>query len=168
MFQAPYEDEKMEYDIENHRYVLKGSYFEEQTGIKLSDILEQGFSQHPEKLERQLLIQISDEIYNWVFEHNANNELQAEVMAFSQDFRKNLVRALVAQVQYEIQNGSLINFANVNLKTGRTGKVNDLYQWVISPMAKSLLDRKLNDFGGYAITYQGQFRVFNLNLTGEW
>mgnify|MGYP004446275157 CR=1 FL=1 len=167
MIKAPYEDEKLEYDFESHKYILKGSYFEEETGIKLTEILETGFSSHPEKLARQTLINISEEVYNWVYEHNANNELQEKIMAFSGDFRKNIVRVLIAQLQYEIQNGTIYNFANVNLKSGRVGKTTDLYQWGISPIAKDILNRKLNDIG-YQITYQGQFRLIGFETDGEW
>lgn len=154
----PFDDEALTYNYEEHRYVLKKEYVLDKTGIDLSRVLNPGYSSEPQKLANQFLDELSSEIYNWIYEHNANNLYQEFVMAKSPDFRVYLKRAMLEQVLYVLRNGDLRQYSGINLKTGQIIDPKLLKIKSISPNTQSELDKIIPGYG-IAITYQGTIIV---------
>lgn len=154
----PYTDNDLIYDFDEHRYILTKEYVLNKTGIDLSLVLNPGYTSMPQKLAENFLDEISSEIYNWVYEHNANNLYQEYVMAKSPDFRNIIKRALLEQVLYILRNGDLRQYSGINLKTGNIIDPKLMKIKSISPNTQSELDKIIPGYG-IAITYQGTIIV---------
>lgn len=154
----PYSDNAMDYKLEDHRYVLKAQYFWEKTGIDLHKVLNPAFSDQPQMLAEHWLDQISIDVYNYVYDCNADNPVQEYWLAKTPSLRDNLRDAMVQQAMYVLKNGDLNMYAGVDLKTGKVIQREVLTNCALSPNATRILNRIVPELG-ISITFQGKIVV---------
>lgn len=152
----PASDNTMTYDEEENRYVLTPEYLMKKTGIDLQKVLNPGFSSQPQQLAQHYLDQISKEMYGWIYQFNADNEVQEFLLATHPFLRNTIRSAMIEQVLYTLRNGDLNMYSGVNVKNGQIMDQRLLVQASIAPNAKRELDRIIPGIG-VAITYQGQW-----------
>lgn len=154
----PISDETMTYDTDEQRYILTPAYVMSKTGINLSKVLNPAFSTQPQMLAQQFLNEISAEVYGFIFEHNADNQVQQYLLDTNEFLRKTLRSAMLEQVLYTLRNGDLNQYSGVNLKNGQILPQSDFVGAFIAPNAKRALNRVIPGVG-VAITYQGTWQI---------
>ena len=152
----PYEDDAMRYDEEDHRYILKKDYVLNKTGIDLTKVLNPGFSDQPQELANQMLDQVSEEIYNFIYSHNADNEIQEYYLDHNEKLRQILRDSMLEQVKYVLRSGDMFMYCGVNLKSGQVIEGQKILQNAVAPLSKMKLERIIPDIG-VSILYQGKF-----------
>lgn len=150
----PFSDEQMKYDFEEHRYILTKEYVLKRSGIDLSKVLKPGFIDQPQQRVDNFLNQLSDEIYGWIYEHNADNDYQEYLLAKNPLLRNIIRNAMFQQVLYVLVNGDLNMYSGVNVKSGQIADQRKMVEAAIAPAAKRELNKIIPGIG-LAITYQG-------------
>lgn len=151
----PYSDEHLVYDYEEHKYRLTPKFVLDKLNVDLKARLNAKGSYSVENLAQNILDQISDEIYSFIYQHNMNNELQEFILAKCPSARDMIRNAMKEQVLYFLANGDLNQYSGVNLRSGQT--MENFYDKAISPIAKNILAKQLKETG-VSILYQGQYK----------
>lgn len=153
---VPYDDEYMFYDWDNHRYVLTPKAIIDNVGEDLSIILNKGRSVNTQMLPQMFLDEISDFVYNDIYAHSNQNDIQEFYLAKLQTTRKIIFRAMLEQAKYTLVNGLLQQYAGVDLK--KNTKSPDFTDRLLSPRARQILSREIPELG-VPITWQGHYAL---------
>lgn len=153
-FIKPYDDKAMVYDKDEHRYILTIAYVEEKTGLNLVEKLNTSASDNPQRVAHFFLDRISSTIYEWVYQHNANNTMQEFLMAKLESTRDTLKRAMLEQVMYVLTNGDLSLYGGVNVANGQIMDRKAMHNADIGINVERILNTIIPVIG-IALTYQG-------------
>lgn len=161
----PVSDETMNYDAEEHRYTLTKDYVFQKTGIDLTKVLNPGFSDAPQELANQFLEQISEEIYVFIYSHNADNEIQEYYLDHNKQLRGYLRQAMLEQVKFVIRSGDMFYYCGVNLKSGSVIDGQKVIANAVAPLSRMTLERRVSEIGT-SILYQGKF-FYPINMEND-
>lgn len=150
----PYDDDNMTYDINEHRYILTLDYVENKTGLNLVEKLNTSMSDNPQQVAMFFLDRISSNIYSWIYQHNANNDVQEWILAKVKGARTIIQRAMIEQVIYVLNNGDMTLYGGVNVSNGQVINKKDLHNADIGINVERILNTIIPDVG-VALTYQG-------------
>ena len=150
----PLSDEYMNYDFEEHRYILTPKYVLDKLGIDLKMRLNMSGAYSEENLASAVLDQISREIYQYIYEQSNQNDFQEYMLAKTESGRKVIKDAMREQVLYFLANGDLSQYAGVNVAKGNV--MPEFYVRNISPNAKKVLTRILKEIGT-SIVFEGHY-----------
>ena len=103
----PYSDEHMIFDEESNRYVLTSKYVYEVLGVDLEGALSERNAVNAQVMAKHFLEEVSDDIYNFIHNHNANNTRQDYLIAKIPSLRKIIQKAMGQQFIYSRLNGLL-------------------------------------------------------------
>lgn len=95
----PFEDSKMKYDFEEHRYVLEQSYLKLKKGIDLTELLGSATK------AKIFLDDISEKMYNFIYETANDNckknniQVKEYLLAKDHEIREFIVKAMLFQAR---------------------------------------------------------------------
>lgn len=151
-----YADNYMRYDDQAHRYVLTPSYVAERLNIDLSRRLNSAGSIDRANAPALLLERVSQEVYSYIYEHGAENDLQEYILGTDEQARQMIMHAMGEQVLYIITNGDLGLASGVDGST-MTGAGQSVFAEArVAPNVKALLARSLSAYK-CPIVYLGRF-----------
>lgn len=113
----PFNDEKLEYDFDLHKYLLKQEY--------ASSFFGEDVSTKTEKDWKILQLSLSDNIYSFIYSFKAT-EIAYDVMEYelatNQTYREVLAEVLINQCEYALTaNGDTVNLQHgVSIGSGKT------------------------------------------------
>lgn len=149
----PFDDLYMKYDYDKHQYILTP----EAVSDKLNEDLTKFSPANSANRQRDAQIMcdnISDEIYNAIYENSANYLVQEFAAAKCPSARNILMLAMLEQVKYFMFNGSISVYSGVDFKKYQVGE--SARSRILAPNAQRILDRVLPEMG-VSLMYQGQF-----------
>lgn len=130
---TPFDDEKLIYDKDLHKYLLKQEYAKSFFGEEIST--------KGEKEWRILQLSFSDNIYSFIYSFKAT-ELEYDIMEYNlatnKIYREVLAEALINQCEYALtSNGDTVNLQHgVSVAAGKTTDINVLRgELMIAPKA---------------------------------
>lgn len=103
----PYSDEYMIFDEDSKRYVLTSKYVFEVLGVDLEGALAERQAVNASVMANQFLTEVSDDIYNFIHLHSANNARQDYLIATIPSLRNIIKKAMGQQFIYSRLNGLL-------------------------------------------------------------
>ena len=95
----PYTDENMEYDYDNHRYVLTDKCVLDELNIDLIMRLNTRGSAVQQLQPKKFLKRVSAIVYTQIYRHNINNEVQEYILAKAPSARQIIKEAMLNQVE---------------------------------------------------------------------
>lgn len=155
----PYSDELLYYDTVLHRYVLTTKAVQLSLGVNLADRLNNRGVSSAEDNARFVLAQISLEVYNFIYKHNAQWLYVQKVLAKCPSAREVLKQAMIQQVAYFLVNGQIDKFSGVDLRNGRAMDLRDLRGYAsIDPQTITILEQPLVETG-VSLLYRGRYSI---------
>ncbi len=112
----PYSDDNMVFDEELNQYLLTENALRGY-GVDLRARLSATSAVTPESQIRYAFYRVSNIIYGFIHDHNANNELQDYFLAHVPSLRKILFKAMLAQALYMFSVGALDDSTDEKLRT---------------------------------------------------
>lgn len=149
----PYSDEYMVYDYSKHQYRLTPKAVLDKLNEDLTRY-SPATSANRQRDAEIMLENISDEVYNQVYEDSLNYLVPEFVMAKCPSARAIIQQALIEQVKYFCFNGAISVYSGVNFQKGVVGE--SANSRILAPNAKRVLNRVIQEIG-VPLTYQGQF-----------
>ena len=149
----PHNDEYLKYDYDKHQYYLTPRAVLD----KLNEDLTRFSPANSVNRERDAEIMcenISDEIYNAIYENSNNYLVQEFICAKCPSARNILMQAMLEQVKYFMFNGSISVYSGVDFKKNTVGE--SARSRILAPNAQRILDRVIQEVG-VSLMYQGQF-----------
>lgn len=107
MVSYPYSDEYMVFDENTHRYVLTTKYVYDKIGVDMEGALKEREAINPQVLANRFLVEVSDDIYDFIHKHNVNTARQDYWIAGIPSLRKIIQKAMEQQFVYSRLNGLL-------------------------------------------------------------
>lgn len=141
----PLSDELMFYDFDEHRYILTPQDILQKLGENLAVRLNKRGVNNVENVAKNFLDQISQDIYNYIFQYNINNKTQEYEIAKTKTGRRLIKKAMEQQVAYVMVNGDLNIYSGVNVRDGRV--MEDFSSRAISQHAKETLAKIIPEVG---------------------
>lgn len=142
----PYSDEYMIYDERRRRYVLTEQALTELCAVDLRSRISETSTVNPETVINRLLVTVSDMVYQFIHEHNANNAAQDRLIATVPELRDIIREAMVYQAVY------VMNVGNLYLSTDPTERAA-----AIDVLAQSILGNEVKGLG-ISVLYAGCLR----------
>lgn len=143
----PYDDDYMRYDEFLKQYVLTERCVLDRLGINLGARLNARGATDITAMIKRTLEQVSDMIYNCIYEHNWDHEYQRYLIEKCPSMRPIMQKAMENQLLYYLQVGNLSRSTDPEKK-----------KMAIDPQAYSVLCRMLPEVGR-CILYVGKWRV---------
>lgn len=112
----PYSDEYMVFDDYSGRYVLTTKFVYDKIGVDMEGALKEREAINPQVLANRFLVEVSDDIYNYIHKYNANNPRQDYFIANIPSLRKIIQKAMEQQFVYSRLNGLLGYSADKDVK----------------------------------------------------
>ena len=151
----PYDDEFMVYDYEEHRYILTPQAIIQKLGVDLAELNFGGIA-NVEMASQLFLDEISDFIYNQIYDYSSQPYIQEWQIAKYPSARNVIMKAMLKQVDYVRVNGFLHQYSGVDLKKNVANiKMSDKF---LAPMAKSVLTKPLIE-SGVPLMYAGKYSM---------
>lgn len=155
----PYSDELLYYDETQHRYVLTPKAVLYALNVNLADRLNNRGVNSAEDNASAVLNQISLEIYNFIYKHNAQWLYVQKVLAKCPSAREVIKQAMIQQVAYFLVNGQIDKFNGVDLRSGRVIDLRDIRGYAsIDPQAVTILEQPLVETG-VSLLYRGRYSI---------
>lgn len=139
----PYSDEYMIFDETTKRYVLTAKYVFDKMGVDLKSTINERNGINADILINRFLTEVSDDIYEYIHEHNVNNCKQDMLIAYVPSLRQIIQKAMDQQLLYSRLNGLLGYSAD-----------KDVQMQAVCPKAKNTLLQTVPELG-YSILYTG-------------
>lgn len=140
----PYNDEYMIFNEETNRYVLTTKYILDKYGIDLEGSINERNAVNTQIMANALLEEVSDDIYDYIHEHNADNAKQDLFIKHVPSLRNIIQKAMSKQFLYSRMNGMLGYSADKEKQASH-----------ICPKAKSILLQTVPELG-ISILYTGR------------
>lgn len=156
MIVDPKSDIYFKYDYDKHQYVLTPKAVLD----KLNEDLTKFSPANSANRERDAQIMcenISDEIYNAIYDMSSDYEVTEWICAKCESARNILMQAMLEQVKYFMFNGSISVYSGVDFKRNQVG--DDARSRILAPNAKRILNRVVKETG-LPLTYCGAFSTF--------
>lgn len=106
-FKCPYSDDFLYYDESTHHYVLTEKALVESVGINIRERMSETALVNPEVAIKSFTRTVSDMIYQYIHEHNADNARQDCLIATVPELRQIIRRAMEYQAVYVMNVGNL-------------------------------------------------------------
>lgn len=103
----PYSDDYMLWDESTNRYILTEKALNERVGLNLRARMGECSLISPEIAIKSFNTTVSDMIYQFIHEHNADNSRQDMLIATVSDLRRIIQRAMELQAVYVSINGNM-------------------------------------------------------------
>ena len=143
MSNYPYDDEHMKYDYTLHGYVLTTKGVLQLLGENLDTYLDSTGDADPSTLPDRILRKISRHVYNYIYAHSQNVDFIERMLATYPPCRDMIREALVAEVDYNLYNGTFWNYVDNDHE----------YSKNVSVDTNAILGRRLPN--GICVLYQG-------------
>lgn len=117
MISYPYSDEYMVFDDYSGRYVLTTKFVYDKIGVDMEGALKEREAINAQVLANRFLVEVSDDIYNYIHRYNVNNPRQDYFIATVPSLRKIIQKAMEQQFVYSRLNGLLGYSADKDVKT---------------------------------------------------
>jgi hypothetical protein len=135
----PFNDNRMVYNFEKHRYVLTEEHVLETMNIDLRDVLNTSMSADVANAVDRFLDRVSREVYAFIYRTAAYTKRTERALAIEPQARDMLLGAMEEQLLYVMQNGDFSLYAGVNVQSGATVDRNRLRAAEIAPIACDLI-----------------------------
>lgn len=142
--QYPFSDEYMTVEEFNGHYVLTEKALTDHLAVDLRARLAQASTVNPENVIGNFLRTVSDMVYQFIHEHNADNFKQDKLIATVPELRQILQRAMEYQAMY------VLNVGNLYLSANREERAA-----AIDPLCRSILGNVIPRIG-ISILYGGK------------
>lgn len=149
----PFDDEYMRYDYDEHRYILTERAVLDKLNINLYESLNSAGVVNKERAPQLFLDEISDFIYSQVYDYATQWEIKEYEMAKLPSARKNLMKAMLKQIDYVNTSGLLYQYCGIDLK--KNTKIDGMSGRFLAPLAKSALTKTLEN--GVPLLYAGKY-----------
>jgi hypothetical protein len=146
----PLIDEHMNYDYENHRYVLTSKFVFDNYGVMLTNLM------IDEQLVLPFLKLVSVQVYNFIHKHNVNNLLQDFIIAKTKNGRRIIKEAMEQQFIYVLSMGDISRMQEEVRKTA----------W-LDVNAEEILGQTIPEIRS-SILYTGNLKLFSTVDNSEW
>lgn len=103
----PYSDEYMIFDEDTKRYVLTPKYVYDKIGVDMEGALKEREAINATVLANRFLVEVSDDIYDFIHNHNVNTTRQDYWIAVVPSLRNIIQKAMEQQFVYSRLNGLL-------------------------------------------------------------
>jgi predicted P-loop ATPase len=117
MVSYPYSDEYMVFDETTNRYVLTTKYVYDKIGVDMEGALKEREAINTQILANRFLVEVSDDIYDFIHKHNANTARQDYWIAVVPSLRNIIQKAMEQQFVYSRLNGLLGYSADKDVQT---------------------------------------------------
>ena len=142
--QYPYSDEYMIFDEETNRYILTPKYVLDKIGVDMEGALNERNAVNPQIMAQRFLTEVSDDIYEFIHNHNMDNAKQDCLIAKCPSLRKIIQKAMDQQFVYSRLNGLLGYSSERDVQAQR-----------ICPKAQDTLLQTVPELG-FSILYTGR------------
>lgn len=139
----PYDDDYMYFDSNSKRYVLTPKCVLDKYGIDLESALSERKAVNAQIMAQAFLREVSDDIYDYIHEYNADTHRQDTLIACVPSLRKIIQTAMEKQFLYSRLNG-LLGFSSVKEEQEQT----------VCPKAVKALGQIVPELG-FSILYTG-------------
>lgn len=103
----PYNDDYMYFDSDSNRYVLTPKCLLDKFGVDLESVLSERKAVNAQVMVQAFLREVSDDIYDFIHEYNADTHKQDMLIAYVPSLRKIIQTAMEKQFLYNRLNGVL-------------------------------------------------------------
>lgn len=141
--QYPYNDDYMYFDSDRNRYILTQKCVLDKYGVDLESALSERKAVNAQVMVQAFLREVSDDIYDYIHEYNANTHKQDMLIAYVPSLRKIVQTAMEKQFLYNRLNG-ILGFSAVK----------DEQDQAVCPKAKKALEQIAPELG-ISILYTG-------------
>ena len=152
----PYSDEYFIYDFDKHQYILTPRAILDKLNVDLTKFSPAN-SVNRERDAQIMCENISDEIYNEIYEMSSYYLATEWICAKCESARKILMLAMLEQVKYFMFNGSISVYSGVDFKKNVIGE--SAVSRILAPNAKRILNRIVTETG-LPLTYCGSYSTF--------
>ena len=157
----PFSDENMEYDYDNHRYVLTEKCVLDELNIDLLTRLNTRGHAVQQVQPKKFLKRVSDIVYTQIYKYNINNDVQEYVLAKAPSARAIIKEAMLNQVEFLLLNGDVSRYAGIDVKNAKVIPIAQLRnQSVLDETCLEVLQRPIKEWGR-SILYAGNITSFN-------
>jgi hypothetical protein len=133
IFQNPYSDSDMTYDITSHRYILTEEFVRNQ-GIDLNLILETEMSPDPANVPALFLNRVSLLVYSNIYNYGRQFEDKQYLISCGSIYRDVIKEAMLERVMYIYNSGDLSSKSGALISQGTRVEVKDLIPSVTEEM----------------------------------
>ncbi len=136
----PYSDEYMTFDEESQRYVLTNKYVFEKLGVDLEGALSERKAVNAQILANRFLVEVSDDIYEFIHLHSFYTERQDYLIATVPSLRNIMQKAMGQQFLYSRLNGLLGYSSELEKQQHRIcPKAKDTLGQIVPELGRSIL-----------------------------
>lgn len=139
----PYNDDYMYFDSNSKRYILTAKCVLDKYGVDMESALSERKAVNAQVMTQAFLREVSDDIYDYIHEHNANTHKQDMLIAYVPSLRNIIQTAMEKQFLYSRLNG-VLGFSTVK----------DEQDQAVCPKAKKALGQIVPELG-VSILYTG-------------
>lgn len=107
ILRGPYSDDYLFYDEQTGHYELTEKALTENVGVNLRERMAEGALVNPETAIKSLTRTVSDMIYQFIHEHNVDNDRQDCLIATVPELRQIIQKAMEYQALYVLNVGNL-------------------------------------------------------------
>ena len=130
----PYDDDIMKYNYEYHRYELTENALLQELGIDFKNIPPQSpFDANPSARARRVCREAAGDLYTYLLSGIQNPGWQRYELATNPGLRSLIKEFLLAQTQYEIDNGRLCGLSGIDAFKGKLFSQKDIAEAEIEP-----------------------------------
>lgn len=162
----PYNDNKMTYNLAEHRYALNPQYVTDKTGIVLQNVLRSAMDNNVSASAERFVDFISRHFYGYIYRNipTANRNIIEYALAKCPELRDIIAQCMVNEVEYALSEGGFWNKSGVNIAKGSVMDLSTLRDTrVVSYDTQSLLWSPVPSLP-YPIMYRGIIAT----LRTEW
>ena len=151
----PHDDQIMQYDYENHRYILTEKGVLLQLGINLDDVFNKTGDANPSTLVERILKRISQSVYLWIYESSMNPDWLEFLLAVYPPMRNKIREMLQAQLLYVLKNNFISDYAGINIAKGHVMDIEQLRGCAkVAAEVEAIANRPIPGVG-YSLKYRG-------------
>lgn len=123
----PHDDDVMKYNYEYHRYELTENALLQELGINFNNIPSQSpLDANPSARAKRFIREVSGDLYNYLLSDVQNPGWLRFELACVPELRSVIKEFLLAQAQYEIDNGRLCGLSGIDAYKGKLFSQKDI------------------------------------------
>ena len=149
----PHNDDYMTYDFASHRYYLTDKAIFEELGINFGE-LPDSLDANPSTLQQRFIKNVTNTVYRYLYKCIYDKRNQEYVLATVEELRPIVKEMLLAQAEYEAQNGKIHNYSGIDIYKGNHTPRYAIKEAIISPVVEELSDQFIPSIGR-SLFYRG-------------